>query len=107
MFEGPTSNDPLRELSLIEQALLGDVTPVPYLIATGTPDGLFDELQDSQDALVPIPVEQTAKGKKAKGAPLAQDIKPDDPLWELIGDRVIRRYKGTNRPPGVWPEVWA
>ena len=25
---------------------------------------------------------------------------------EVIGDRVIRRTKGSNRPEGVWPEVW-
>ena len=31
---------------------------------------------------------------------------PDGPKWERIGDRVVRRYKGTNKPEGVWPEVW-
>eukprot|EP00972_Heterocapsa_arctica_P079555 11724623-Heterocapsa_arctica.AAC.1 len=76
-------------------------------MAPGTPEGLFDELEDSQEALVPIPVEPTAKGKKAKGAPLAKDVQPNDPNWEVIYDRVVRRCKGTNRPPGVWPEVWA
>ena len=35
-----------------------------------------------------------------------EDVLPGDPKWEQIGDRVIRRYKGTNKPDGVWPEVW-
>ena len=29
------------------------------------------------------------------------DVFPGDPKWERIGDRVIRRYKGTNKPEGV------
>eukprot|EP00972_Heterocapsa_arctica_P027758 4081916-Heterocapsa_arctica.AAC.1 len=35
---------------------------------------------------------------------------PNKPLaeWEVFeGGRVIRLYKGTNRPRRVWPEVWA
>ena len=35
-----------------------------------------------------------------------EDVLPGGPKWERIGDRVIRRYKGTNKPEGVWPEVW-
>ena len=35
-----------------------------------------------------------------------EEVLPGDPKWERIGDRVIRRYKGTNKPEGVWPEVW-
>ena len=38
--------------------------------------------------------------------PKPEDILPGDPAWERVGDRVIRRYKGTNTPEGVWPEVW-
>ena len=38
--------------------------------------------------------------------PKPEDVPPDDPKWEGIGDRVIRRYKGTDKPEGVWPEVW-
>ena len=38
--------------------------------------------------------------------PKPEDVLPDDPKWERIGDRVIRRYTGTNIPEGVWPEVW-
>ena len=38
--------------------------------------------------------------------PKPQDVLPGDPEWERIGDRVIRRYKGTNKSEGVWPEVW-
>ena len=34
--------------------------------------------------------------------PKPEDVLPDDPKCE----RVIRRYKGTNKPEGVWPEVW-
>ena len=35
-----------------------------------------------------------------------EDALPGDPKWERIGDRAIRRYKGTDEPEGVWPEVW-
>ena len=35
-----------------------------------------------------------------------EDVLPGDPGWERICDRVIRRYKGTNKLDGVWPEVW-
>eukprot|EP00972_Heterocapsa_arctica_P090325 13323998-Heterocapsa_arctica.AAC.1 len=44
---------------------------------------------------------QDSKKKKGKlnNAPLSKDVKTDDPHWEVIGDRVTRRYKGTNRPP--------
>ena len=38
--------------------------------------------------------------------PKPEDVLPGGPKWERIGDRVIRRYKGTNKPEGVWPEVW-
>ena len=38
--------------------------------------------------------------------PKPEDVLPGDPKWERIGDRVIRRCKGTNKPEGVWPEVW-
>ena len=38
--------------------------------------------------------------------PKPEEVLPGDPKWERIGDRVIRRYKGTNKPEGVWPEVW-
>ena len=38
--------------------------------------------------------------------PNPEDVVPEDPKWERIGARVIRRTKGTNRPEGVWPEVW-
>ena len=38
--------------------------------------------------------------------PDPEEVLPDDPKWERIGDRVIRRTKGSNRPEGVWPEVW-
>ena len=38
--------------------------------------------------------------------PKPEDVVPGDPKWERIGDRVIRRYKGTNKPEGIWPEVW-
>ena len=31
---------------------------------------------------------------------------PGDPKRERIGDRLIRRYKGTNKPDGAWLEVW-
>ena len=37
--------------------------------------------------------------------PKPEDVPPDDHKWERIGDRVIRRYKGTKKL-GVWPEVW-
>ena len=36
---------------------------------------------------------------------ITEDIKSGDSKWEVIGDRVIRRYKHTERPEGVWPEV--
>ena len=32
--------------------------------------------------------------------PKPEDVFPGDPKWERIGDRVIRRYKGTNKPEG-------
>ena len=35
-----------------------------------------------------------------------EDVLPGDPKWERIGERVIRRYKGTTTPEGVWPETW-
>ena len=38
--------------------------------------------------------------------PKPEDVLPGDPKWERIGERVIRRYKGTNKPEGIWPEVW-
>ena len=38
--------------------------------------------------------------------PKLEDVLPGDPKWERIDDRVIRRYKGTNKPEGVWLEVW-
>ena len=38
--------------------------------------------------------------------PKPEDVPPDGSKWERIGDRVVRRYKGTNKPEGVWPEVW-
>ena len=38
--------------------------------------------------------------------PKPEDVLPGDPKWERIGGRVIRRYQGTNKPEGVWPEVW-
>ena len=43
---------------------------------------------------------------KPRDTPKPEDILPGDPKWERIGDRVIRRYKNTNKPDGVWPEVW-
>ena len=38
--------------------------------------------------------------------PKPEDVFPGDPKWERIGHRVIRRYKGTNKAEGVWPEIW-
>ena len=49
--------------------------------------------------------EKTYKGAKTS-IPLPGDVTPGDPKWEVIGDRVIRKYKGSNRPAGIWPEVW-
>ena len=43
---------------------------------------------------------------KPRYKPKPEDVLPGDPKWERIGDRVIRRYKGNNKPEGVWPEVW-
>ena len=43
---------------------------------------------------------------KPRHRPQPEDGLPGDPKWERIGDRVIRRYTGTNEPEGVWPEVW-
>ena len=43
---------------------------------------------------------------KLRPRPKPEDVLPGDPKWERIGERVIRRYKGTNKPEGVWPEVW-
>ena len=34
------------------------------------------------------------------------NIADDDPDWELVAGRLLRRYKNTGRPRGVWPEVW-
>ena len=36
-----------------------------------------------------------------KPRPKPEDVFPGDPKWERIGERVIRRYKGTNKPEGV------
>ena len=33
--------------------------------------------------------------------PKPEDVLPGDPKWERIGERVVRRYKGTNKPEGV------
>ena len=38
--------------------------------------------------------------------PKLEDALPGGPKWERIGERVIRRYMGINKPEGVWPEVW-
>ena len=50
------------------------------------------------------------EGKGIKSAktsiPLPGEVEPGDPKWEVIGDRAIRKYKGSNRPSGIWPEVW-
>ena len=35
-----------------------------------------------------------------------EDVLPGGPKWERTGERVIRRYTGTDKPVGVWPEAW-
>ena len=43
---------------------------------------------------------------KPRSRPKPEDVLPGDPKWERIGERVVRRYKGTSKPEGVWPETW-
>ena len=43
---------------------------------------------------------------KPRPRPKPEDVLLGDPKWERIGECVIRRYKGTNKPEGVWPETW-
>eukprot|EP00972_Heterocapsa_arctica_P057172 8436494-Heterocapsa_arctica.AAC.1 len=74
--EEPESDEPPRELSLIESALLGDVKPIQEGLTaptTLTPDGLFDESKDSQDAVemdsvAPASGNQLESGKRPKFA---------------------------------------
>jgi hypothetical protein len=104
----------------LERALQGERTPNQGMVpapATPTSDDFFDDSYDSPDedvemdaAEVPDTDEPPEPGARSKfpNKPLAEDVLPDDPEWEVFeGGRVIRRYKGTSRPRGVWPEVWA
>eukprot|EP00972_Heterocapsa_arctica_P107316 15808279-Heterocapsa_arctica.AAC.1 len=102
LVAGAAIND-LPTIAPLGEDLLGDVTPVPELGAPGAPDALFDELQDSDDEAVPV-IQVIKKKCNKENVPLVKDVAPDDPKWEVIGDRVVRIYKGTNRPKGVWPE---
>lgn len=42
---------------------------------------------------------------KPRCKPKPEDVFPNGPKWERIGDRVIRISKSTNEPEEVWPEV--
>ena len=52
-----------------------------------------------------IGLKRSHKGAKTS-IPQPGEVAPGDPKWEVIGDRVIRKYKGSDRPAGIWPEVW-
>ena len=51
-------------------------------------------------------IEKRIGGRQPRYKPKPEDVLPEDPKWEKIGDRVIRRCNGINQPEGVWPEVW-
>jgi len=47
-----------------------------------------------------------APQRKARWQPHWQDVKPDDPNWEVWDKRVIRRYASTIRPRTIHPDAW-
>ena len=48
---------------------------------------------------------QAAK-RKEPYRPHWEDVKPDDPNWEVWDKRVIRRYANTIRPRSIHPDEW-
>ena len=84
----------------------------PVLTGGSSASGTTDEVPEDSPTTVKARVEVIEKsiglGRKSKprDTPKPEDILPGDPKWERIGDRVIRIYKNTNKPEGVWPEVW-
>jgi len=47
-----------------------------------------------------------APKRAARWTPDAKDIGPEDPDWEVFGDRVVRIYANSLRPRGVDPLIW-
>ena len=76
--------------------------------SSGTTSEVLEDSPTTVKARVEVIEKSIGPGRKNKprNTPKPEDILPGDPKWERIGDRVIRRYKNTNKPEGVWPEVW-
>ena len=76
--------------------------------SSGTTGGISEASPTSVKARIEN-IEKSIGLSKRKYTPMPrpkpEDVLPGDPKRERIGDRVIRRYKGTNKPEGVWPEV--
>ena len=81
----------------------------PLFTGGSSSSGTTGESIEASSTFVKARVETIEKSiglnRQNKYKPKPEDVLPGDPRWERIGDRVVRRYKGTSKPEGVWPEV--
>ena len=65
----------------------------------------------------PVPAESESNGVEGEGGETPPELlgeplpgHPDVPIvpgGHIVGGRFIKFYKGTSRPPYLWPEVWS
>ena len=66
----------------------------------------FTTQQMPMDQYVTPQTRPDAPKRAARWTPDAKDIRPDDPDWEVFGDKVVRIYANSLRPRGVDPIIW-
>ena len=86
------------------KVLLGEPVLTGGSSSSGTTGGISEASPTSVKARVEK-IEKSIGFNRRKYTPMTrpkpEDVFPGGPKWERIGDRVIRIYKGTNKPEGV------
>ena len=89
-----------NETSLEEPILTGGSSSsgTTGIVSEDSPTSVKDRVAAIEKSIVQKSIGLSRGKYTPMQRPKPEDVLPGDPKWERIGDRVIRIYKGTNKP---------